>query len=198
MAYIIVGLGNPGEEYAQTRHNTGRIILDHVLDAAKETDWAYSKIYQSLMRKDQIGKEKILALKPETFMNKSGAALKSVEWTPKKAEKLIVIHDDLDIGLGSFRISFNKSAGGHRGVESVIRTVKTEGFVRIRVGISPVTPAGKLRKPIGADKVERHILGAFKPNDLKELKTVAKHVHEALELILAGDLYRAMSEWNGK
>ncbi len=197
MSYIIVALGNPGEEYELTRHNTGRIVLEEALKAEKP-EWKLDKKYASKTTKVYLGKESLLCLEPETFMNKSGSALKSVEWNPKKAEKLIVIHDDLDIGLGSFKISFNRSAGGHNGVLSIAKAIKTEAFVRIRIGISPTTPAGKIRKPAGPEKVERHILGKFKPEEIKTLKTVSKKVHEALQLILQGERSRAMSEFNGK
>lgn len=197
MSYIIVALGNPGGEYELTRHNTGRIVLDEVFKK-DALEWKADKKYQSLAAKASLGSESLLLLKPETFMNKSGSALKTIEWNPKKAEKLVVIHDDLDIPLGSFKISFNRSPGGHNGVLSIAKALKTEGFVRIRVGISPVTSGGKLKKPVGGDKIEKHILGQFKPAELQKLKALSKDVREALELIVSGKRSVAMTEFNGK
>lgn len=194
MAYTIVGLGNPGYEYINTRHNTGRIILDSIFG---DTDWKLSKPHNSYLLKGKVGKTPVVCLKPETFMNKSGAALKTTEWTPKKAEQLIVIHDELDLGIGSFKISFNRSSGGHRGVDSIIKAIKTEGFIRIRVGISPVTPGGKVKKPTG-EAIEKTILGEFKPTELKTIKSLAKNIEQALELIVSGDRSVAMSQFNGK
>ena len=95
-------------------------------------------------------------------MNKSGLAVKPIITSKKKAEALIVIHDDLDLPIGKFKISFNKSSGGHRGVESIIKAIKTEAFTRVRIGISPATPSGKLKKPKGEKDVGDFILGEFK------------------------------------
>ncbi len=93
----------------------------------------------------------------------------------------MVIHDDLDIPMGSVKISFNKSSGGHNGVESIIKAVKTQEFVRVRVGISPVTPSGKIKKPSGEELVERQILGEFKKPELEILKKLSKKISEVLE-----------------
>ncbi len=194
MSYIVVGLGNPGEEYTNTRHNTGRIVLNHIFGS---DGWKMSSPHQSLLLKTKIGKTPVLCLQPETFMNKSGIALKSIEWNAKKASQLIVIHDELDMGIGTFKISFNRSAGGHRGVESIVKAIKTEGFIRIRIGISPVTPSGKVKKPVG-EAVEKTILGEFKPVEQKNLKNLSKKVEEALTMLVEGNLYEAMSRFNAR
>jgi peptidyl-tRNA hydrolase, PTH1 family len=125
-----------------------------------------------------------MLLKPETFMNKSGEAVKPLIKTKKAAATLVVIHDDLDLPLGKIKISFAKSSGGHRGVESVMKAVKTEEFIRIRLGISPETAGGKIKKPQGEEKVIDTILGEFKESEKLELKKVIKRAVTALEMTI--------------
>lgn len=195
MLYI-VGLGNPGEEYKNTRHNTGRIVLDAVRKKIDAEGFSFNKKLNALESEGKIGKEKILLLEPETFMNKSGNALKSLITSVKKAHSLVVIYDDLDLPLGSFKISFNRGTGGHRGLESVLKQVKTPEFIRFRVGISPKTPTGKLKKPSGAAVVEKHILGEFRDVELSELKKVGNKAVEALEILVKEGLQKAMTLCN--
>src|SRR3990167_6546633 len=130
--YIIVGLGNPGEKYARTRHNTGRMATDFLID--------------------KVSGVKIFT--PDTYMNRSGhAVLKAMEG--KSAKKLVVIYDDLDLPLGTMKISYNRSSGGHKGMESIIKALKTKEFIRIRIGIGKKVD------------VEKHILGEFKKSEIE-------------------------------
>lgn len=196
MSYIIVGLGNPGEEYKNTRHNTGRIILEQIRKKNDCNEWEKDKKTNSLVSKGSIGKEKVLLVEPEGFMNKSGISLKTLITSVKKANSLIVIYDDLDLPIGTMKISFNKSSGGHRGVESIIKAIKTQEFIRFRIGISPATASGKLRKPTGPQAVEKHILGEFKKPELETLKKVGKKVSEATEVLVTESLGKAMTLFN--
>lgn len=182
--YTIVGLGNPGEEYVETRHNVGRMVLEAFAKANDLADWKEDKKLKSLVTQGKIGKNKAVFLMPETFMNKSGEAIKSLIKSKKAAESLVVIHDDLDIPLGKLKISFNKSSGGHRGVESIIKTVKTEAFIRIRIGISGETASGKIKKPQGEEKVIDTILGEFKKTEALELKKIIKKSVTALSMVI--------------
>ena len=172
MLYTIVGLGNPGEKYEQTRHNAGRMAVLALKDVSARI------------------------ITPDTFMNKSGEAVKPLIKSAKQAEKIIVIHDDLDVPFGTFKISFNKSSGGHKGVESIIRAVKTQAFTRIRMGISPTTASGKLKKPKGEEDVERHILGKFKPAELAVLQKLHKKINEAVVCLITEGREKAMSKFN--
>lgn len=173
--YIVVGLGNPGEEYAHTRHNTGRMCADLISEKVKDV-----KVFI-----------------PDTFMNKSGSAVAKVVKSKKAAEKMIVIYDDLDLPLGKMKISYNRSSGGHRGVESIIKALKTEAFIRIRIGISPSTPSGKLKKPLGEKVVEKHILSEFKKAEMEVLKKVFKNIVTAVEVIKESGYESAMTGFNG-
>ena len=194
--HYIVALGNPGEEYKNTRHNVGRIVLEEFFKKNDFSEWTLNKKLKALSSEGKIGKEKVLLIEPETFMNKSGLSLQSIITSKKKAENLIVIHDDLDLPIGKFKISFNKSSGGHRGVESVIKAIKTEAFIRVRIGISPATPSGKLKKPKGEKEVGDFILGEFKKSEMETLKKISKKVATALEMIITEGREKAMGEFN--
>lgn len=191
--YIVVGLGNPGEEYVETRHNVGRMVLDAYKKAHDLKDWQMDVKLKSLKIEAKVGKFKALFLKPETFMNKSGEAVKSLIKSKKIAETFIVIHDDLDLPLGKIKISFAKSSGGHKGVESIMRAIKTEDFIRLRLGISAETAGGKIKKPQGEEKVIDTILGDFKEKEINELKKTIKKAVTALELIITLGRERATS-----
>lgn len=195
MMYWIVGLGNPGAEYEATRHNTGRIVSSHFLTQQRLPEPVASKKYASLMSEGEIEREDVLVLWPETYMNKSGSAVAKAVTSAKKAKNLIVIYDDLDLPLGMFKISFGRGSGGHNGVESIIKALKTRDFARIRVGISPSTPKGKAKKPKG-EKVIDFLMSDFKKPELEILKKVSKRVTEVIETIITDGLPRAMNEFN--
>lgn len=195
--FVVIGLGNPGEKYENSRHNTGRIILGLYFKkiSNQKEEWAYDKKINSLKTEVKIGKNKALFLLPETFMNKSGEAVKKIIISKQKAANLVVLHDDLDLPLGKFKISFNRGSAGHKGVESIIRAVKTEEFTRIRVGVSPVTPSGKIKKP-DTKKLLDFIIAEFKKDELLKLKNVSKKIFQALDLLCEGKREKAMSEFN--
>ena len=173
---LVVGLGNPGKEYENTRHNTGRIIV-------------------SLIEK-KLDTKKIKFITPDTFMNKSGKAVAPLVKTKKALGDLIVIYDDIDLPLGKMKISFNKSSGGHNGLESIIKALRSQEFLRIRMGISPATPKGVVRKPKGEKAVLNFLLGEFKKSELETLKKLSKKVAEAIEMIFAEGKDKAMSLYN--
>jgi len=195
--HIIVGLGNPGEEYENTRHNVGRIMLEQFWNTHDEfSDWKEDGKKKALISEGKLGKNKVVLVEPNNFMNNSGKSLTTLVKTKKDASRTVVIYDDLDLPFGSFKLSFNRGSGGHRGVESVIKSVKTKEFVRIRVGVSPTTPTGKLKKPKGEKKVLDFIMKAFNPNDMKVIKKTGKSIVEALDMIVQDGHEKAMNKFN--
>ena len=144
----------------------------------------------------KMGDTKIKFITPDTFMNNSGKAVAPLVKSKKDLKDLVVIYDDIDLPLGKIKISFNRSSGGHNGLGSVIRSLKSEEFLRIRVGISPATPSGKIRKPKGEKDVLKFLLGAFKKSELETIKKLGKIVAEAVELIFAEGKDKAMSLYN--
>ena len=184
MIRLILGLGNPGKEYEGTRHNTGREAVLYFAKRAGFPKFEYEKKSNSL-----TSKHKLLISLPETFMNKSGSAAAKLVKPKKELKDLVVLHDDLDLPLGRFKISYGKNSGGHKGVESVMRALKTKNFVRVRIGISPKNkPAQK--------EILKFIIGKFKPSESEILKKVFKKIAEALEVMATDSLDRAMSEFN--
>lgn len=173
---LVVGLGNPGEQYENTRHNTGRIVVNII-----------SK---------KLPDSKLKFLTPDTFMNNSGKVVAPFIKSKKDLAGLVVIYDDIDLPIGRMKISFNRSSGGHNGVGSVIKHIKSQEFLRIRIGICPMTPTGKLKKPKGEDKVLKFLLGEFKKEELEEIKKLSKKVAEAVEIIFTDGKGKAMSLFN--
>jgi PTH1 family peptidyl-tRNA hydrolase len=114
----------------------------------------------------------------------------------KAAERLIVVSDDLDLPLGKVKLSFNRGSGGHKGIESIARALKTKRFTRIRIGVSPTTATGKLRKPTGEKEVVAFILARFKTHEMDELKKIFKKVGGAIESIVSEGPERAMNRFN--
>lgn len=200
MSYILAALGNPDDPYKFTRHNAGRIVLDHVVNACGGA-WTYDKLSNSYAAKISLSLPdvkkhvSVVCVKPETFMNNSGVAVKKFIKSKADADKLVVLHDELDIGLGALKISYDRGAGGHRGVESIISHIKTTAFTRVRIGISPMGAKG-VKKPIGNEKVEKHILKDFKDDELSELKRVSKTVHTLLATLVIKGRVDAMNEFN--
>jgi len=196
MSYIITGLGNPGEEYKNTRHNTGRIMLDYFRKKNNFDVWKENKKHRMLISDGKIGKQKVLLVEPDNFMNNSGKSIASIVTSLKKAEKLIVVYDDIDLPLGTFKISYNRGSGGHKGVESVAKSLKTKSFIRLRVGVASVTVNGKPRKPKGEQKILDFLMGEFKPKELDVLKKISKLVAEALNVIILDGKEKAMGAYN--
>ncbi len=173
---LVVGLGNPRKEYEKTRHNTGRILV-HMIE-------------------DKLDNLKIKFLTPDNFMNNSGKAVAPLIKSKKDLENLAIIYDDIDLPLGKMKISFNRSSGGHNGLGSIIKAVKSQEFLRIRIGNSPAMPSGKIKKPSGEKAVLNFLLGEFKKPELEIIKKLSKKVAEAVETIFTESKEKAMSLFN--
>lgn len=193
--HLIVGLGNPGEEYQNSRHNTGFIVLDFIL--GKKIEWNKSLATKLFFYKDSIGNKPTEYIKPTTFMNNSGVAVAFMKDKHKlNLKNIIVIYDDIDLPLGKIKISFDRNSGGHNGLESIIKKLKSKEFVRIRVGISPSTPSGKLKKPKGEIAILKFLMADFKKSELEILKKVSKKINEAIEVCFLEGKEKAMSLYN--
>lgn len=196
MTWVVVGLGNPGGEYENTRHNTGRMAVAQFVKAKKIGEWKVDAKAKALVARGIVERSLAVFVLPETFMNKSGSALTKFVKSMKAAENLLVVYDELDLPLGTMKISYDRGSGGHKGIESIMRAVKTKKFWRIRIGVSPSTASGELKKPLGDKVVSDFILGVFKPHEFGVLKTVFKRVEHALETIILEGPMRAMNQFN--
>lgn len=184
MAIVIVGLGNPGKEYEKTRHNAGRSAVELVAKQEGFVGFVFNKTTNALVGKGAIGSENTTLVLPETMMNLSGKAVSSFVKSPKAAKSLLVIHDDLDLPLGTIKMVFGRGSGGHKGVENIMRAVKTKDFARIRIGISGVGKQNQAKKVSGEEKVIKLVIGKWKPAEEATIKKVLKKVTEAVHLFV--------------
>jgi PTH1 family peptidyl-tRNA hydrolase len=184
---FIVGLGNPGREYEMTRHNIGFLVLDE-LAVRNGLRFRRSLWFPALIAKGVIGSETVRLIKPQTFMNRSGAAVAPVvRWARGRADDVMTVYDDVALAWGRLRLRARGSAGGHNGVQSIMDTLGGNSFSRIRVGIG--------LKP---DKVSLSdfVLGPFSVEERDELDRVVDHAVNAIEMVCSSGIERAMNEFN--
>lgn len=183
---VVVGLGNPGKKYERTRHNLGFSVVDRL--AEKNGVAVARKKYQSLTGEWNKDGEKILLVKPQTYMNRSGQALQSLlRYLPVEAEDLVVVHDDLDLPFGRIRIRRQGSAGGNRGMLSVLAALGERAFVRLRIGIG--------RPPPAIDPAD-FVLQSFSPDEAGRLNDIVCKAAEAVECFVEEGAQRAMEKFN--
>lgn len=194
--FYIIGLGNPGPEYTDTRHNTGRMVLETFRKKNGFSDFTLDKKSNALVSNGTIEKKKMTLLLPETFMNLSGKSVAPLVKSKKDLENIVVVYDDLDLPLGKIKISYDRSSGGHNGVESIIKAVKSQAFTRIRVGVAPTTPSGKTKKPTGEKVVIDFLMKPFRPQEEVIVKKIMKEVDEAIVLLVSEGRPKAMSVCN--
>ncbi|MFX4262858.1 aminoacyl-tRNA hydrolase [Pelotomaculum propionicicum] len=186
---LIAGLGNPGREYAATRHNIGFMVIDRL---ARRLGLAVEKKkFKALFGQGQISSEKVLLAKPQTYMNLSGEAVAALlRWHKLGPADLLVVYDDMDLPPGKLRIRAEGGSGGHKGMDSIIRALGTEGFPRLRIGVGkPEVPGFD-----GADFVLSRLTG----EDAKTFEESADTAAEAIHCIVSEGLEKAMNEYNRK
>jgi peptidyl-tRNA hydrolase, PTH1 family len=196
MAYVIVGLGNPGKEYEKTRHNAGRMVVERLAKEEGFDDFEYHKKADALVAQGSIDGEKVTLVVPETYMNKSGKAVAAFIKSVKAAKQLLIIQDELDIPLGAMKMVFGRNSGGHKGVESVMRAIKTKNFARLRVGISGAGKKNQAKKPSGDEKVNKHVVGKWKPAEEAVLKKALKKATVSARLFVTDGIEKATMEAN--
>lgn len=185
--YIIVGLGNPGAKYETTRHNMGFITIDYL---SREYNIPVNRLgFKSLYGQGVIGGEKVLLVKPQTFMNLSGQTVKEiVDFYKIEHDKLIVIYDEISIPLGKIRVRPSGSAGGHNGMKNIIYLLQDDKFPRIRIGVGmPENPNMDI-----AD----HVLGKLSADEIKILTDSVKNAATGVELIIKDSVNAAMNKLN--
>ena len=188
---LIIGLGNPGEKFKNTRHNIGFEIIDAFAEKNNFPEFKLSKKYNALISENFIEDKKIILAKPQTFMNNSGeTAQRIVSEYKLPLENIYLVHDDLDIILGKIKIAQKRGPAGHKGVESVIQQIKTKNFTRIRIGIKPETQ--------NIEKSEIFVLRKFTKEEKSIIKKITLEACEAMETILKKGTEQAMLEHNRK
>jgi peptidyl-tRNA hydrolase, PTH1 family len=189
---LIVGLGNPGSKYDQTRHNIGFAAVD-VLARTWQIGLAENRKFQGIFGEGRAVTDKMRLLKPTTFMNLSGQSIRAVmDWYKLPAESVLVIYDDMDLPLGKMRLRQSGSAGGHNGVKSAIAHLGTQNFPRLRIGI------GSAKDHHPDKEVISHVLGRFSASEEKLLPEVLNLVVGAVEMSLKQGIPKAMSLYNNR
>ncbi len=182
---LLVGLGNPGRQYAFTRHNIGFMAIDQV---AKPQNITFKGKFQSELGETILAGTKTILLKPQTFMNLSGRAVKqAMDWYKLTAEDIVVIYDDMDIPFGKIKLREQGSPGGHNGIKSLSAELGTQAFPRIRVGIG--------RPPLAWDPVD-YVLGVFSSPQAEELPHVLQKIEQAVMDIIGQGFVKAMNIHN--
>ena len=177
---LIIGLGNPGEEYKKTRHNVGFLTVDKIANSIQYSVFSIQQKFNAEISNGIIDNEKIILAKPQTFMNNSGQAVKAiVDYYKIDPENIIVIHDDLDIPLGKYKFSKNKNSGGHKGVQSIIDHLGTKDFSRIRIGIGTGVQVSTCKIP-----TEKFVLERFNEKEMEIAEGVIDKVSDKIVILL--------------
>lgn len=176
MIYTLVPLGNPGEKYARTRHNAARVVID-------------------MLRTDIESFSSCEIFIPDTFMNESGRAVAEY-MRYHEGRELIVIYDDKDLPIGTFRISYDRGPGGHNGVKSIIESLGGKDFIRIRIGIAPHDVDGKDVRPPSGEGVQDYVMGKIREDEEEALRAIASHVLSAVKMVIEEGYQRAMERFN--
>ncbi len=181
---LIVGLGNPGKSYENTRHNIGFMVLDHF---ANINNWK-SK-WNALYAETMVNNEKVLLVKPETYMNLSGNALiEFVNFYKINLEDILVIQDDLDLAFGTYKLKINSSAGGHNGIKSIIERLGSNSFARLKVGISN-------NKEMDT---KDYVLGKFTKEQLETFEKLSPTFNEIITSFITDGIDKTMNKYNRK
>lgn len=179
---LVVGLGNPGKEYNNTRHNIGFIVLDKFLNVAN-----WSSKFNGLYNEKIFGSEKIIFLKPQSFMNLSGGVIrKFVDYFDIDTNNILIIQDDLDLDIAKVRIKYDSSAGGHNGVKDIIKNLGTQKLLRLKIGISA---------SLGDTK--DYVLSSFSKKEMDELDRNMQTYFEVIEDFVTHDASYLMNKYNG-
>lgn len=187
--YLIAGLGNPGRDYVNTRHNIGFDVIDVI--AAQEHINVTEKKHRAFIGKGIIAGQKVILIKPQTFMNLSGESIRSLldYYKVDETQELLVISDDISLPVGQIRIRKKGSAGGHNGLKNIIAHLGHDNFQRIKMGVG--------EKPSGYDLVD-YVLGHFDKNDRELMDQAAEKAADAIRVILSEGTDAAMNLYNRK
>lgn len=173
---LILGLGNPEKKYEKNRHNVGSNFITFLVEKWQSSDWKKNqKCFAEISYINKNGREFLLA-KPLVFMNESGKSVSQIKkFYNLSLKNIFIVHDDTDISLGSFKISYNRGSAGHKGIDSIINYLKSKGFYRIRIGTRLPSPKRK--------KAEELVLKDFTPQENKILEGIFSFIKEGLEKI---------------
>ena len=190
---LVVGLGNPGQRYAGTRHNVGFMVLESLASKEQVRFKAMAKL-QGELAEVGLGANRLRLLMPQTFMNESGRSIRAaLDWFDLTSDQVLVLVDDMDLPLGRLRLRAKGSAGGHNGLKSTIQHLGTQDFARLRIGIGAPGRSAEERRA----RTVSHVLGSFNHSEQPLLKEVLDEVLRGIDLIQRQGLERAGNRLNG-
>jgi PTH1 family peptidyl-tRNA hydrolase len=197
MKYYVVGLGNPGSEYASTRHNAGRLAVEYLAEQMEASSWRMDKKTRT-QRASGVSEDgsEFECVLPEVYMNCSGEVVASLVAQGCALEQLIILHDDIDLPFGTMRISFDRGAGGHNGIRSITQSLNTSAFLRVRIGVLPMKEGVPI-KPASKQGVERFLLRPMHHDDVAQFQKMLPFVYTAVRLIASDGVAVAMERCNG-
>ncbi|SPF54178.1 Peptidyl-tRNA hydrolase [Candidatus Desulfosporosinus infrequens] len=186
---VIVGLGNPGPQYAETRHNIGFLLVDRLAEAY---NLQYRAKFQGLWTEGKVEGERFLILKPQTFMNLSGRSVRELtNFYKVLGEDLLIVQDDMDLPLGKIRLRDQGSAGGHNGIKSILAELGTEKFWRLKLGVGRPPARNSNHEP--RTMTIDHVLSPFAKDELMQLDEVLERAEKATNLWIKGETSRVMN-----
>ncbi len=194
----IIGLGNPGNDYAHTRHNVGFLIVSHIQAEGDFTAWEKNKYLNALISSGTIGGAPHTLLKPQTFMNLSGEVVSGLLKKGAQSSDIIVIYDDLAFPFGTVRLASEKGDGGHNGIKSIAGVLRDEPWTRIRIGIHSYIPEETVPTLVPLTGVDRadFVLKDFRKDEQDQLKSVSHKVVSILESVEHEGLAKTMTQFN--
>lgn len=173
---LIIGLGNPGNKYEKTRHNLGWRVIDQLHQNLEFDIWNLSKKFDSLISEGNFNNQKIILAKPQTFMNNSGLAVRHLaDYYKIPSQKILIIHDEIDLWLGEIRLQKNRGSAGHQGIQSIIEKLETKDFIRMRIGIKSINSE---QRTVNSEKF---VLQKFTP---QEEKIIQQTIKRAAQMIM--------------
>jgi len=191
----IAGLGNPGKEYENSRHNIGWVVLSAIVTRYQLPSFTKSARYNGLLSEGVLHGAEVGVLFPTTYMNNSGIAVERYVLTHGALDSLVVVHDDIDIPFGEIRVSFDRGAGGNNGVSSIIDAFHSKRFARIRVGIAKKNIFGTIKRPKG-EALSKFVLGTLTAHEQRHIEDLVDKVDHALEVFIKKGIMNAMQECN--
>lgn len=182
----IIGLGNPGYEYSNTRHNIGFMVVDYLQEKFSFTPWKRKD--KNLISSGKINNTEVYLVKPQTYMNLSGIGVKSfIDKYKINPKEILVVQDDLDLAIGTIRIKFNGKDGGHNGIKSIIKEINTSEFYRLRIGIG---------RPQSKEEIIEYVLSDFSPEELSTIGKIIKFTPQIIETIIKEGWEKAQNLYN--
>ena len=188
-SYLIVGLGNPGTEYARTRHNAGFLVVERLAERW-QAKWTRHRRFAARVAKAERDGRRLMLCQPQTYMNQSGVAVAGLrEYFRTPLERLLVVVDDADLPLGEIRLRAQGASGGHHGLESIEQHLGTRHYSRLRIGIGRAQSAVR--------EITDHVLGRFRTEESQLVEKVLDRAADQIECWLSEGIAKAMSQFNG-